>query len=246
MLYLAIVAIWAIFLIPRWIRRSHPTLQAEGGPAEATDDAAPDGPAEVEFVDETEPVLAAEADYPIDDGYPADDGYPGADDEMPYQAPPRPGRGRLGSWRGLRRRDRAAAKERPAAATRPPLSRSQALRARRRMLTTLLMLMAVAAGCYAAKLAPWWVCVPPAGMLGMYLLLLREAALADAEQARWRAEESALRVRAARQRARQEWAERAAQPIAEPSAEIIDISGRVGDDQFYDQYADPPARAIGN
>jgi hypothetical protein len=107
------------------------------------------------------------------------------------------------------------------------------------MLTMLVTLLAVAAVCTVGKLIPWWACVPPAGMLGMYLLLLREAALADAEQARWRAEDAALRIRAARQLAPEEWEAQA----PEPTAEIIDISGRVGD-QLYDQYAD--ARAIGD
>ena len=262
LLYLAIVAIWAVFLIPRWIRRSHTAPQAGTGTAQAGDGATPEegaeadepgeleGPRGVEFVEEPEPMLAAEADY-YDADYAGDDEYSedyqdeggGGPSE---QAPPRPGRGRLGWWH-RRARSTAAATGRPATAARPSLSRSQVLRARRRMLVVLVTLTVAGVACYAEKLAPWWVCVPPAGMLGMYLLLLREAALADAEQARWRAEESALRVRAARQRARQEWAARAAEPepAPEPVAEIIELSVRVSD-EFFDQYAAPPARAIGD
>ncbi len=80
----------------------------------------------------------------------------------------------------------------------------------------------------------------------MYLLLLREAALADAEQARWRAEE-ARRVFAARQRAQaaREAREAAAARVPERTAEIIDISARIGD-QLYDQYADATVRAVGD
>ena len=122
----------------------------------------------------------------------------------------------------------------------PAPARSRVLQARRRLLTLLVLLCAAAGACTAMKLAPWWASVPPAGMLGMYLLLLREAALADAEQARWRAAEES-RFQAARQRAYAAWQAHA----EEHSAEIIDISARVGD-QLYDQYADATIRAVGD
>jgi len=121
-----------------------------------------------------------------------------------------------------------------------PLSRSKVLQTRRRLLTLLVLLAAVAAACTALKLTSWWTCIPPAGMLLMYLLLLREAALADAEQARrWAAVEA--RQWAAYQREQ----EAARQAAEEPSAQIIDISARVGD-QLYDQYADATVRAVGD
>lgn len=115
-------------------------------------------------------------------------------------------------------------------------SRSKVLQARRRLLTTLLALVVIAAVCTYLKLSSWWVCIPPAGMLGMYLLLLREAALADAEQARWRAADD-QRVQAARRRVEPE--------PEEYGAQIIDISARLGD-QLYDQYADATIRAVGD
>jgi hypothetical protein len=113
-----------------------------------------------------------------------------------------------------------------------PLTRSKVLQARRRLLTMLVTLTVVAAVCTYLKLTSWWACVPPTGMLGMYLLLLREAALADAEHARWRAAED-QRVQSARQRASTAY------------AEVIDISDRLGD-QLYDQYADATIRAVGD
>ena len=119
--------------------------------------------------------------------------------------------------------------------------RARILLARRRLLTTLAMLAAVALACTVANLAPWWILVPPVGMLGGYVLLLREAAQADAEQARWLAQEQAAQAEAARLRARPAW--EASQP--QPTAEIIDISARVAD-QFYDQYADAAVRAVGD
>jgi hypothetical protein len=80
----------------------------------------------------------------------------------------------------------------------------------------------------------------------MYLLLLREAAAADAEAAR-RQSARAAQVRAARERA--EYARRAEATVhvwdAEPSAEVIDISSRTRD-QLYDQYADAAVRAVGD
>jgi hypothetical protein len=100
----------------------------------------------------------------------------------------------------------------------------------------LILLAVVAAATTYLKLTSWWVCIPPAGMLGVYLLLLREAALADAEQARGRAAEDRP-VPAARPREH---------AIAfEPTAQVIDISDRLGD-QLYDQYADATIRAVGD
>jgi hypothetical protein len=123
----------------------------------------------------------------------------------------------------------------------PPFSRSRVLQARRRLLTMLVLLTVAAGACTALKLTAWWTCIPPAVMLGMYLLLLHEAAIADAERERWRAE---MQYRAD---VRRERAYRAEQAAAEqPSAQVIDISGRVGGDMLYDQYADAAVRAVGD
>lgn len=129
----------------------------------------------------------------------------------------------------------------PVAPSRPPISRTKILQARRRLLTTLVLLVIASVACTALKLTAAWVCVPPAGMLGMYLLLLREASLADAEWARRRAEHVAAVRERSRARSRQAWAARTPQP----TAEVIDISARLGD-QLYDQYADATVRAVGD
>jgi hypothetical protein len=188
-LYLAIVAIWAFVLIPRWLRRPHLLGQEASEPDVFTLGGHDGG-------DEPTSAEAASAEY--------DDGDPG----------------------GQRRFRRASAS----------LTRSKVLQARRRLLTMLVTLTAVAAACTYLKLTSWWACVPPTGMLGAYLLLLREAALADAEHARWRAAED-QRVQSARQRPSAAYPER--------TAEVIDISGRLGD-QLYDQYADATIRAVGD
>ena len=98
----------------------------------------------------------------------------------------------------------------------------------------------------AGSITPWWIIVPPSAMLGIFVLLLREAARADADTAQRHAEADAARAAqeariAQRQRAREALA--ACDP--EPTAEIIDISARVGD-QLYDQYADAAVRAVGD
>jgi hypothetical protein len=118
------------------------------------------------------------------------------------------------------------------------------LQARRRLLTVLVLLTAAAGACVGIRVAPWWACVPPGGVLFVYVMLLREAGRADAERAQRHA---AAQTRVAHGRA---VAQRRAQvtalaQAAQPSAEIIDISDRVSD-QLYDQYADATVRAVGD
>ena len=136
------------------------------------------------------------------------------------------------------------------------------LRARRRMLTILVGLTFATTLVAFTGLVQWWICVPPAAMLVLYVALLREIALADAELARKREAWEAARARdaaAARAQAARlarparpgqpaDWRreqERSEPEAPEQTAEIIDISGRVGD-QLYDQYADAAVRAVGD
>jgi hypothetical protein len=196
-LYVAIVAIWAFVLVPRWLRHHHAHPQSD------TD----------EFSDtESSPGLAEQYDEAGPESTP-----------VAYAEPPRP----------------VARNHNP-----PPLSRSHMMQARRRLLTVLVVLTAAAGACGSIKVAPLWVCIPPAVVLGVYVLLLREASRADAERvqrsAAIQAREASLRA-AARRRAH----EAALAEAAQPSAEIIDISDRVGD-QLYDQYADATVRAVGD
>jgi hypothetical protein len=143
--------------------------------------------------------------------------------------------------------------------------RANILKARRRMLGTLVALTVIAFVIALAQVAALWVVVPPAVMLGAFVLLLREAARSDAEQARRGTHTEQMRHRRAepeRQAApvTAETFERVvskpaapdvaeqAEPVVEVaaySAEIIDISDRVND-QFYDQYTDAANRAVGD
>jgi len=196
-LYVAIVAIWAFVLVPRWLRRHHAQPQHEIDQSAAADIA----PGPAEQYDETLPESASAADA-----------------EPPH---------------------RVARSHHP-----PALPRSRMIQARRRLLTVLAVLTAAAGACGGVKIAPFWVCIPPATVLCVYVLLLREASRADAEQARRYA---AAQAREARLQAAalQQAHEAALAEAARPSAEIIDISARVGD-QLYDQYADAAVRAVGD
>ena len=123
------------------------------------------------------------------------------------------------------------------------------MRARRRLLTLLITLAVAVAAATLAGLTRWWILIAPAAMLGLYLLLLREAARGDAVQDRRRAEARAALAAhertalAARERARQ-----AREALPQPTAEIIDISALATQsrDQPYDQYADAEVRAVGD
>ena len=120
------------------------------------------------------------------------------------------------------------------------------LRARRRMLTILLGMTAVTGLFTYVGVVAWWIVVPPAVLLALYVLLLREIAMADAELARkraqWEAAEAAAWARHLQAEAEREAYEAS---MADSGAQIIDISGRVSD-QLYDQYADAAVRAVGD
>jgi hypothetical protein len=124
------------------------------------------------------------------------------------------------------------------------------------MLTMLVLLTAVAGALFVLRLAAWWVVIPPTVMLLGYLMLLREAARADAELARRDSfRESARASREAASVVSEPVGATSAAPDAgtdehevhwgSPDAEIIDISARVSD-ELYDQYADAKLRAVGD
>jgi hypothetical protein len=248
-LYLAIVAIWAGFLVPRLLRRS----QQRSSSAAADETVVVEGDADGEVdvgADADVEVAAAGSSGPLardDEGVEYD--FPDNVDTEEISIPRSFLRGRplwteQAGWRAAGSRSDGA--EVPAA-DRPVVTRSAALRARRRSLTLLVTLLLVTVGLAWRGAVPGWVIVPPLGVLGLFLLVLREAARCDAELAEKRAAahaaEMARQARAARQRARE--AARQAAAAAQHEAEVIDISKRVGD-QLYDQYADAAVRAVGD
>ena len=233
-LYLAIIAIWAGFLVPAWVRRPHAAPNQSSAAAPAPEHA--DRRRPVVFLTETENdvEVSVEADIHVEVSH--DDRAEGYADEPPayagggYAAAPE-------GYEAVESHSRAAGQSR---------GREQMLRARRRILTILVAMTLVTGGFAFLGLVRWWICVPPAGMLVLYVLLLREIALGDAEFARRRAAWEASEARAYA-RYMQAEAEREAHEAshAESSAQIIDISGRVSD-QLYDQYADAAVRAVGD
>jgi hypothetical protein len=123
------------------------------------------------------------------------------------------------------------------------------------MLWLLVALTVAGIGLTFLHLAAAWIIIPPMVLLAGYLLLLREAAHADAE-ARERRE--AARAAAPPPEVAHEARPVPAQPAPAtvsatgpatyetgPRAEVIDLSEHVGD-QLYDQYADAKLRAVGD
>lgn len=147
-LYLAIVAIWACVLIPRWLKRD--SARGISAPVPAA------------------PPVLAEPDADAGDGIQAGPDDALGTDEEPLQAP-------------VRAAEPLSAEE----------SRRRMLAARRRLLLMLIGLEIAAITLAVLGLAAVWVVVPPSIMLFGYLLLLREAAQADAERAQYEAEAAA-------------------------------------------------------
>jgi hypothetical protein len=244
-LYLAIVAIWAGFLVPRLLRRSQQRSSSSAADETTVVEGDADGEVAVAEGPAGEGAVTASSAVPLgrdDEGVEYD--FPDHVDTEEISIPRSFLRGRQlwteqAGWR-------AAASGSPDP-ERPLVTRSAALRARRRSLTLLVTLLLVTVGLAWRGIVPGWVIVPPLGVLGLFLLVLREAARCDAELAEKRAAahaaELARQAGAARQRARE--AARQAAAAAQHEADVIDISNRVGD-QLYDQYADAAVRAVGD
>jgi hypothetical protein len=297
-LYLAIVAIWACVLVPRWLRRSHvapsdPEVlsdqneadQAEyersgdfvpSGPGAATDFATPRGGGAAAYADPVSwedpaapaapaaPESSVAASYSVTASYSAEVSYSaetetaGSGLPVGHVAPGAPGapaahRSETHGGAPVAHGQPAAGRRHQQVPMRPPGPAPHILQARRRTLTMLITITVAAMGAALIGLTPWWTSVVPFVILGMYLLLLHEAAHADAEHAHSWAEAHARAAHAAHAaRAAQLARERARQahvaPAPQPTAEIINISALAAQagDQLYDQYADAEYRAVGD
>jgi hypothetical protein len=203
-LYLAIVGIWALVLVPRWLRPSRSSGTLESNLAEPI------------YATPQEDVAEATEDEDREEDIPRDRG------DQSHTGPSAPDQ------------------------------RARVLRARRRMLVTLIVLTAGAGAVVAVHRAASWVIIPPALMLAGFVLLLRAAARIDTQRVRAAASRPGRaaggRVQAGAGKASRDEQETGpadhGQPAA-PGAKIIDISARVGD-QLYDQYADAGVRAVGD
>jgi hypothetical protein len=221
-LYVAIVAIWAGVLIPRWLRRDSAASQRA-----------------------SEDLTRAEAETSAPDEVAAEPAPPPRSRDDTAGSAARPAR----SQERAVPRVRAEAPV-PAPAAVSDGGHPKVLAARRRLLY-LLLVLAIGSGALAVtKMAAWWVVVPPTIMLLGYTGMLREASKADAERrelARTRATAAAAAAVAVAA-ARRDAPPVPAAPVPGPDAEVIDISASlsVAGHKFYDQYADAKQRAVGD
>ena len=231
-LYVAIVAIWAAVLIPRWLRRDSAASEHD-----SEDLTTAETEPEAEVVAQPAPPPRRREDTPGFEPRPARHQEPATP-----RAPVRP-ETRTQPQPQTRAEVRA---EGPGGGPRDQ-EQKKVLAARRRLLGMLLML-AIGSGALAfTGMAAWWVIVPPTVMLLGYMGMLREAAKADAERrelARTRAAAAAA-VAAARRDAAPAPAAPAPPP---PDAEVIDIAASLtpAGQEFFDQYADAKLRAVGD
>jgi hypothetical protein len=245
-LYVAIVAIWAGVLIPRWLRRDSAGSQRASEDLTRAD-------AETSASDE----VAAEPAPPLRR---RDDTAGSARPARPQERATARVPARAEAPVPARDPVPARAEARAAAEVRAPApepaevpdgepghrEHTKVLTARRRLLYMLLVL-AIGSGALAVtKMAAWWVVVPPTVMLLGYTGMLREASRADAERRELaRTHAAAAAAVAAAKRAAPPVP---AAPVPGPDAEVIDISASlsVAGHKFYDQYADAKQRAVGD
>ncbi|ADH69478.1 MULTISPECIES: divisome protein SepX/GlpR [Nocardiopsis] len=209
-LYLAIVVVWLIVLVPMLLRKDPDTFHED-----PREDEEPAG-TEADEAGEDAEGRAEDPDATETRVLRRDDhGIAPADAPGPAGDAPRPGRYRAESG-----------------------PRARVIARRRRRTTTLILVNAATLVAVALGLGPWWVAAPPALLFAGHLVLLREAAKADAER-----REAALRARRREVlRARRDEAERRRE--AEREAEVIALKERRS--QVYDQYADARLRAAGD
>jgi hypothetical protein len=202
-LYLAIVALWAVVLVPMWLRR----------------DGDPGRPA-------FSRLLHRRSDAPEEPG--AEPGPESAESRGTQEAEP------------ADVADHEAELQAHLPVPRRRNSRAAVIARRRRRTWGLSLLVLVSITTAVVGLAPLWVTLPPAGLLGAHLSLLRVAVGMDVA----RREEVAL-ARAA-ERAEAIAARAAEEAEAAAHAEVIDLMARNKARDVFDQYAQEGLRAVGD
>ncbi|TMR06514.1 hypothetical protein ETD86_52665 [Nonomuraea turkmeniaca] len=107
---------------------------------------------------------------------------------------------------------------------------------RRRLLffTTLLVLASIITA--AVQMIPWWGVAPSVVIMLAYMGFLRVAVRVDGDRRARVRQARAERLRRARERR---------QVVEEPPAEVIELAS-LHQDVLFDQYAEPPRRAVGD
>lgn len=226
-LYLAIVALWAVVLVPMWLRRDSDAARhglswlPHRRPVTTSDPAQESAP---EFAPESVSESALPESVSTPDSFAEsmlrEPGLPARESgEAPVQRPGHRG------WRG-----------------RPERRGRGAVMARRRRRTWGLSLLVLAAvGGAFAGLVPYWSALPPAGLLAGHLSLLRVAAAIDA------ARREAIALARAAERAEARAARAAREAAAEAAqAQIIDLMARNRARDVFDQYAHEGLRVVGD
>jgi hypothetical protein len=176
-LYLAIVAIWALVLVPRWL---HPRSSLHRPSATLENEVpAPEG----EEHDEAPATAEAPAGKLPAPSPAAASPSPAAAAPSPVAASPSPAAAAPSSVAAAPS-SVAAAPSSVAAGPSASARHGQMLQARRRTLGTLVLLTLAAVVLAVTHLSAAWIIAPPALMLAGFIVLLREAALIDAERRR--------------------------------------------------------------
>ncbi|MUL42325.1 hypothetical protein FZ103_14235 [Streptomonospora sp. PA3] len=234
-LYLAIVVVWLIVLVPMLLRRDAAVDHEDGAELDADLDADLGADPDADAAED------ADGDPAANDADPADTERTGTGAGAPE--------GRGDAVPEADSMERSAPVREPeedseyeetavysaAPPPRPRVSRAKVIARRRRRTFGLTALLVLSGAGVAAGLGPWWVLAPPAVLLAGHLVLLREAAKADAER---RAAEARRRRRLAELRRAREEARAARE------AQVIELMERRN--QVYDQYTDAHQRAAGD
>jgi hypothetical protein len=225
-LYLAIVALWAVVLVPMWLRRDNeaarpglswlPHRRPMMRPEYATTEHPATAPPIATTVPPSTapPITAAQTAAALSTADPGPGPDPGDDPGHAVHL--------LGRRRGREGRGAVMAR-------------------RRRRTWGLSLLVLVVVGCVVAGLVPYWSALPPTGLLAGHLSLLRVAAGMDAAR-----REAIAQARAA-ERAEAEAALAVREAAAQAAqAEIIDLMARNRARGVFDQYAVEGLRVVGD
>jgi hypothetical protein len=224
LLYLAIVAVWAVVLVPMYLRRDSDNtgitrlLHRRSGMAEP-------GTASDTL---TETVTHTMTETTVGDRADASMAYEPAGHGAPTPAP------------------EDVFDEDLDGPVRRGVSRATVIARRRRRTFLLTVTILAAIGVVATGLAPWWVALPPVGLLLFHLALLRVAVGMDA------ARHERMLLARAEARAEARVAEQARLAEEAVKAQIIDLAERARARDVFDQHAkregdeDEVARAVGD
>ena len=163
-LYLAIVAIWAVVLVPRWLRprAAPPQPVPVPVPAESPD---------ADWREPADPGQAVGTAHAVSTDGPAAAGEPA-------------GGAAMADVSGADARSEDVAEGTEITTPSPVSRRAEVLKARRRLLSTLITLTVIAGGLAVTRIDAYWIVIPPTVLLTGYVALLREFAHIDAERAR--------------------------------------------------------------